>query len=324
MRCESGGYKPNASSIKVRAPSSIANIGPGFDVLALAIDLYYDEVEVSIDKYSNNIKLRVFGYKVSENINENTAGIVAKEFLKSFNIRLGLNIRISKGIKPGLGLGSSAATAAATTIALNKLFNTNLSIEEMVLLASKGEIASAGTPHFDNVSAALLGGFAVTCIDANGSVRVFRIAPPNNLRIIVAIPHVDIKPMKTSYARNIIPKHIELSKLVLNTSRIAGIIIGILKGDSDLLSSFVCDEVVEPARSRIYTYYPYIKAVLNKLGIKGVMICGAGPSIAVIPPKNTSINSIIEVIKSEFKFLGLNVDVYVAKPSDGCKVINYS
>lgn len=292
-------------------------------MLALAIDLYYDEVEVSLDKYSSNIKLEVFGYKVPESITENTAGIVAKEFLRSFNIEYGLNIRILKGIKPGLGLGSSAATAVATVVALNKLFNTNLSVEEMVLLASKGEIASAGTPHFDNVSAALLGGFAIACIDSDGNIRVFRIDPPPDLRVIIVIPHVDVKPMKTSYARSIIPKHVELSKLVLNTSRIAGVIIGILKGDSDLLSSFICDEVVEPARSKIYTYYPHIKATLNKLGIKGVMICGAGPSMAVIPSKNTSINSIIEVIKSEFKLLGLNADVYVAKPADGCRFTNY-
>ncbi|MEM2404695.1 MAG: homoserine kinase [Candidatus Methanomethylicia archaeon] len=322
MKYENNGHELNTLSVKVRAPSSIANIGPGFDIFALAIDLCYDEVEVSINKYSNNIKLKVFGYKVPENPNENTAGIVAKEFLERFNIKSGLNINILKGIKPGLGLGSSAATASATALALSRLFNIDLSVEDMVLLASKGEIASAGTSHLDNVSAALLGGFTITCFDSNGNVKVFNIPPPSDLRVVIAIPHVDIRPMKTSYARNVIPKHVELSKLILNTSRIAGIIIGILKGDSDLLSSFICDEIVEPARSKIYTYYPYIRSALNKLGVKGVMICGAGPSIAAIPPKSMNIDNIIETIKSEFRSLGLNTDVYVAKPANGCKVIS--
>jgi homoserine kinase len=192
----------------------------------------------------------------------------------------------------------------------------------MVLLASKGEVVSAGTAHLDNVSAALLGGFTITCFDSNGIVKVFHIAPPSDLRVVIAIPHVDVKPMKTSYARNIIPRHVELSKLVLNTSRIAGIMIGILRGDSDLLSSFICDEVIEPARSRIYTYYPYIRSALNKLGIKGVMICGAGPSIAAIPPRSMSIDSVVEALKSEFRSLGLNTDVYVVKPTNGCRIIN--
>ncbi len=227
-----------------------------------------------------------------------------------------------KGIKPGLGLGSSAATASATAVALSKLFNVDLSVEDMVLLASKGEIVSAGTSHLDNVSAALLGGFTVTCFDSNGDVKVFHISPPNDLRVVIAIPHVDIRPMKTSYARNIIPKHVELSKLILNTSRIAGIIIGILKGDPDLLSSFICDEVIEPARSKIYTYYPYVRSALNKLGIKGVMICGAGPSIAAVPPRSISIDNVVEAMKSGFRSLGLNADVYVAKPADGCRIIN--
>jgi len=248
--------------------------------------------------------------------------VVAKEFLKKFNIKSGLDIDILKGIKPGLGLGSSAATAAATTLALSKLFNIDLSVEEMVLLASKGEIVSAGTAHLDNVSAALLGGFTITCFDSNGDVRVFHIAPPSDLRVVIAIPHVDVRPMKTSYARNVIPRHVELSKLILNTSRIAGIMIGIFRGDSDLLSSFICDEVIEPARSRIYTYYPHIKSALNKLGIKGVMICGAGPSIAVIPPKNMDIGDVVEAIKSEFRSLSLDADVYVAKPTNGCEIIN--
>ena len=131
-----------ATSVKVRAPSSTANLGPGFDVFGLALDAFYDKV--TITKKGKGISI-----KTQDDIpirpEQNTAGLVAKEMKKKCKIPGGIEITIKKNIPAGFGMGSSAASAAACAVGIDKLYNLKLSKNQLVAYAGVGEKASAGS-----------------------------------------------------------------------------------------------------------------------------------------------------------------------------------
>ena len=107
------------SSITVKAPSSTANLGPGFDVFGLAIDAFFDEI--TLTKIKKGIRI-ITDEDIPTNPENNTAGLVVKNMKKKFRVSNGIEIKIKKGIPAGFGMGSSAGSAAAAAVAFDKLF----------------------------------------------------------------------------------------------------------------------------------------------------------------------------------------------------------
>ena len=160
------------SKITVRAPSSTANLGPGFDTFGLAIDAFYDEI--TLTKTKNGITI-ITDDNIPTNPENNTAGLVVKNMKKKLKIKSGVEIQIRKGIPAGFGMGSSAGSAAATAVAFGKLFKIKLNSNQLVEFAGFGEKASAGTIHYDNVAASVLGGFVIV---KTNPLDVITIDPP--------------------------------------------------------------------------------------------------------------------------------------------------
>jgi len=179
------------SSVTVKAPSSTANLGPGFDVFGLALNAFYDEIKIS-KKKTVGIKILTRD-SIPTNPQQNTAGLVAKTMLKKFKLKGGLEIKIKKGVPAGFGIGSSAASAAATSVGINKLFNLKLDANSLVEFAGVGEKASAGSIHYDNVAASVLGGFVIV---RTNPLDVIRIKPPENLVLCLAVPKLDVPAKK--------------------------------------------------------------------------------------------------------------------------------
>ena len=149
-------------SVTVRAPCSTANLGPGFDVFGLALDAFYDEVTVTKKPKSFGIKI-VSSDDIPLDPKKNTVGIAAKAMMGDLPSaqKTGLEISIKKGVPAGYGLGSSAASAAACIVGMNVLDGEGWNLPPLVYFAGQGEKASAGTVHYDNVAAAVAGGFVV-------------------------------------------------------------------------------------------------------------------------------------------------------------------
>lgn len=177
-------------SVIARAPCSTANLGPGFDVFGLALDAYYDEVQII--KKGNKIIIESSD-SVPLEPEKNSAGLVIKEMAKEFKIKSGLLIKIKKGVPAGFGMGSSAASAAAAAVAFDTLFDLSLDHNTLVKFAGIGEKASAGSIHYDNVSASVLGGFVIVRTDP---LDVIRIDPPKDLVLCVAIPKISVPKKK--------------------------------------------------------------------------------------------------------------------------------
>ncbi|WP_252900743.1 GHMP family kinase ATP-binding protein [Vulcanisaeta sp. JCM 14467] len=150
-------------SICVRSPASIANLGPGFDILSMAITEPYDVVCVKLT-HGGDDSVRFIGeysHYLPSNFRSTTMHPVVEEFRRILGINFNVHVTIWKGIKPASGLGSSGADAAAIAYALNKLLNAGLNHKSLIRIAALGETAAAGVPHMDNVAASLLGGLVI-------------------------------------------------------------------------------------------------------------------------------------------------------------------
>ena len=274
------------SKVTVKAPSSTANLGPGFDVFGLAVDAFYDTITLTKTKKGITI---ITDDKIPTNPENNTAGLVVKNMKKKFKIKEGIEIKIKKGVPAGFGMGSSAASAAATAVAFDKLFGLKLDGNALVEFAGSGEKASAGTIHYDNVAASVLGGFVIVKTDP---LNVIRIEPPTNLRMCIAVPKIDVPKKKTKVSRGVIPKKIKLTDSILNLSNAATIVAGFMKKDTELIGNSIKDVIVEPARQHMIPGFMKVKENAIRAGALGVTISGAGPSVIAFSKSSADLKKI--------------------------------
>ncbi len=304
------------SSITVKAPSSTANLGPGFDVFGLALNAFYDTVKISKTK---NKKIRIFTSDlIPKSPEKNTSGLVAKHMLKKYKIKSGLDIFIKKGVPAGFGMGSSAASAAATAVGIDKLFNLKLDANSLVEFAGFGEKASAGSVHYDNVAASVLGGFVIV---RKNPLDVVRIEPPKDLVMCVAIPKLKVPAKKTKVSRGLIPKKITVSDSVENLSNAAAIVAGFLKKDPELIGGSIIDVIVEPARKKMIPGFDRVKNNALKAGALGVTISGAGPSVIAFGTSSSNQKKIASSMAKGFESANTKCETIICKPSRGASVI---
>ena len=299
------------SKITVRAPSSTANLGPGFDTFGLAIDAFYDEVTLTKTKKGITI---VTDDNIPTNPENNTAGLVVKNMKKKLKIKSGVEIQIKKGIPAGFGMGSSAGSAAATAVAFGKLFKIKLNSNQLVEFAGFGEKASAGTIHYDNVAASVLGGFVIV---KTNPLNVISIDPPTNLRMCVAVPKIDVPKKKTKVSRGVIPEKVKLTDAVLNLSNASAIVAGFIKKDPELIGNSIKDVIVEPARQHMIPGYEKVKQNALKAGAYGVTISGAGPSVIAFSKNSFDLKKISTAMAKGFKTADIECQTIVCKPSKG-------
>ena len=290
-------------TVKVSAPSSTANLGPGFDVFGLALDAFFDQI--TLTKKNSGLSI-ITSDNIPINVNQNTAGIVVKAMQKNFKIKSGVELKIKKGVPAGFGMGSSAASAAAAALAFNKLFNLKLDNKTLVKFAGMGEKGSAGTIHYDNVAASLLGGFVVV---KTKPFDVIKLDPPKDLVLCVAIPKIKVPAKKTKMSRSVIPKTVKLSDLTTNLSNAAAIVSGFLLKDTDLIGRSIQDVIVEPARKQLIPGFSKVKSNALKAGALGVTISGAGPSIISFSKKSDNLKKIGKSMKDGFRSVKIDCDI---------------
>ena len=299
------------SKVTVKAPSSTANLGPGFDVFGLAIDAFYDTI--TLTKTKSGIKI-ITDDNIPTNPEKNTAGLVVKNMKKKFKIKDGIEIKIKKGIPAGYGMGSSAASAAATAVAFDKLFGLKLNGNSLVEFAGSGEKASAGTIHYDNVAASVLGGFVIV---KTNPLDVIRIEPPINLRMCIAVPTINVPKKKTKVSRGVIPKKIKLSDSILNLSNAAAIVVGFMKKDPEIIGNSIKDVIVEPARQHMIPGFVKVKENAIKAGALGVTISGAGPSVIAFSKSSANLKKISLAMAKGFASTNTKCQTVICKPSKG-------
>ncbi len=264
-----------------RAYASTANFGPGFDVYAMALDAFNDVIAVEPDakyiKISGPYADGLSADYVARYINYMVGCF--RNYFRLDEVEVG--VEIFKGIPVSVGLGSSAAASVAFISSLASAYGVDASIRDIQLLASIGEEYVAGARHIDNVTASLVGGFVVSCLEVESIV----ISPPPWLSILLLIPSGGdyVFYGKTKYARSILSDCYSISDCVYNIRRASYLIAGLLRGDPKLIRFGLSDKLVEPYR---YKLIPFPKEVLEKLrsvdGVLGMFISGAGPTVSVV------------------------------------------
>ena len=298
-------------SVTVRAPCSTANLGPGFDVFGLALDAFYDKVTVT--KKGKGITI-VSSDDIPLKPGQNTAGLVAKEMTKKCKISGGIEITIKKNVPAGFGMGSSAASAAACAIGINKLFNLKLTKNELVSYAGVGEKASAGSIHYDNVAASVIGGFVIV---SSNPLNVIPIEAPKDLVLCLAIPEMKVPKKKTKVSRSVIPKSVKFSDSLKNLANATNIVAGFLNKDSRMIGESVIDVIVEPARKHMIPGFDNVKKNALRAGAFGVTISGAGPSVIAFASKKQNTKKIGDSMRRGFKTAKIGSTVVICKPSKG-------
>ena len=302
-------------SVIARAPCSTANLGPGFDVFGLALDAYYDEIQLI--KKGKGIIIESSG-SVPLQPEKNSAGLVILEMAKKFKIKTGLQIKIKKGVPAGFGMGSSAASAAAAAIAFNSLFNLKLDQNTLVKFAGIGEKASAGSIHYDNVSASVLGGFVLVRTDP---LDVIGIDPPKDLVLCVAIPKINVPKKKTEVSRGVLPKQVKLSDYVKNLSYASAIATGFAMKDVELIGHSIKDIIVEPARKHLIPGFDKVKTNALRAGALGVTISGAGPSVISFTSKSADHKKICKAMEKGFASADTKCTTVICRPSKGAFIL---
>ena len=312
---------PLPNKVIVKAPATTANLGPGFDVFGMALEQPCDKVTiVPVDK---NIRIKVRGQSADSIPSEpekNTAGVAAKAILDEFSLKTGLIITIEKGIAPSIGLGSSAASAAAVAYGLNHLFNLKLYNEQLVQFSAKGEVASAGFEHADNVSAAIYGDFVL--IRSYSPLEVVHLKTPPNLSVCLATPQVPIMFKKTQKARSVLPRNVPMEKIVHNVGHAASMAVGFAAGDVDLIGRSMSDMIVEPARESMIPSYQQVRIAALEAGACGVAISGAGPTIiAIVNKDKAKASKVARAMKERFKSGGTMADAFITRPGKGVTLL---
>ncbi len=314
--------------VRVECPASSANLGPGFDVFGLAIDVAYDCVEVKIvDEGSPEIvSFKVEG-RYADKVPQDENNLVYKlalELLKVFEVNKRIEIKLVKNVKPRSGLGSSGASAAAITLALATLSGKNVDPVKLVELAARGEEFVTGARHADNVAPSILGGFVV--IRRYDPLDLVRLDPPEDLGIVLLVPEVPLPEDKTRYARSVLPQSVSLRNVVHNVGHACYVVLGFALKNIRLICKGVLDgdSIVEPARARLIPAYDKIKKAALDAGALAVTISGAGPSIIAFYNKaemsQREAENIGKAMLDTIKQEGYGGEYYITSPSKGPKI----
>lgn len=305
------------------APCSTANLGPGYDVFGLALDALEDKVKVSRTSSDGGgrITIKNSDQAIPSMPESNSAGLVVKKMMQDFEISDNTEIEVTKGVPAGYGVGSSAASAAAAAMAFNALYGLKIDKNRLVEYAAEGEVASAGTKHYDNVSASLLGGFVI-CRIASDRLQFTRLEPPKDLVLVVAVPWLEVPKKKTEQARSVLPKMVPLKDVVHNISGAATIVAGFALKDVETITKGIDDTIIELARKHLIPGYESVKQNAISAGALAVTISGAGPSMIAFLKTNKNAKRVAAAMTKGFEGAGVKSSrTFICRASNGARLL---
>jgi homoserine kinase len=304
---------PMAQAVEVFAPATVANLGPGFDILGLALAEPYDVIDARrIDEPGVFIEsITGDDGRLPLEPEKNTAGIAAACVLDQLMIRSsGVALSIQKGLPLESGLGSSAASAVGAAIAVNALFGNSLRRQDLLPACIEAEAAVSGR-HADNVAPALLGG--IVLITGLTPDAIYRLPTPEGLTLALVTPAVSVP---TAEARAVLPKTISLSHLVRQSSAVALLVSAIYSGNVPLMAQAMeRDVVVEPARQHLMPGLAEVREAARKVGAFGTVISGAGPTICSVCSTTDVARCVAEAMASVYTAMGIEAETRVTAPS---------
>lgn len=305
------------NEIKIFSPATVANVSCGFDVLGFCLDSIGDEMVIRKTDKKGIFITKIEGYDLPYEAEKNVAGVSALALMEDAKPDCGFEIEIYKKIKPGSGVGSSSASAAGSVYAINELLGRPYDKTQLTHFAMKGEALASGSEHADNIAPAIFGGF--TLVKSCKPLKVLEIPTPSSLYATIIHPEIEIK---TSEARAILPKSINLQNAITQWANVGSLVHAMHTDDYDLLSESLNDVIVEPYRSQLIPHFDLVKSESLKAGALGCGISGSGPSIFTLSKGKDIAEQVAEAMKAAYSSTGINFNIYVSKiNTQGMQVI---
>ena len=303
--------------VKISAPATVANLVCGFDILGMALKDPNDIMEVTLlDEPVIRIK-HADDYDLPVEPGKNVAGAALLALQEACENKVGFEVLIDKRIKPGSGLGSSAASSAGAVVAANHLLGNIFSKVDLVRFALNGEKVASGVKHADNLAPCIYGG--VTLIRAILPLDIIPLSAPP-LHVTVVHPQIEVK---TSDARQILRKEVQLKNAIMQWGNIAGLVTGFLKNDYALIGRSLEDVIIEPVRSILIPGFDEVKMNSKEAGALGGGISGSGPSIFMLSQEEKTAREVEKIMISVFQNIGVEYKTYVTSISyEGVRVVS--
>lgn len=291
--------------VAVHAPATVANMVCGFDVLGFAVKEPYDEMYIRFTDKPGVTIINLDAYNLPTEPELNVAGAALLAMLEEVSEPIGFELSICKHIKPGSGVGSSAASSAGAVVAANRLLNDRFSKEDLIRFAMNGEKVASGVKHADNIAPCIYGG--VTLIR---SIFPLDIVPLTAPELYVTIVHPQIE-VRTADARSILKQKVLLKDAIRQWGNIAGLVAGLLQKDYALIGRSLEDVLIEPVRSILIPGFDTIKQLSKEAGALGGGISGSGPSIFMLSKDETTAKAVETQMHAVYESLSLDHHTYV-------------
>jgi len=297
----------------VSSPATIANFGPGFDSFGLCLQSPRDTISIRRLPAGKRVVKILGKHRLPTNPDKNTASYAATKLVELCGCDdTGFSMTVRKGMKPGSGLGSSAASSAGGALAMATLLN--LKNKEMILeAAAMGEELVSGSRHFDNVAAALYGGFTV--VSDLKKRTVIQLRPPR-FQIVVVLPDISVE---TRRARDILPRTVPMEHAVSNVGLASGMMHAMIKRNVRQIGAYLDDRLALPYRSALIPGYECVRDAAVKAGAYGVSIGGSGPAVFAITQGNAQRirKAMVGAFKTDAKLGSVS---FITVPGTGAKV----
>ncbi len=302
--------------ITIHSPATVANLVCGFDILGLALNDPSDIMQLSIIDEPKLVIHNADDYGLPEDPHKNVAGVALLSLMDTLKEPVGFEMTIRKRIKPGSGIGSSAASAAGAVAAANILLDHMFTPDELVQFAMNGEKLASGVKHADNIAPCLRGG--ITLVRSIHPLDIISIPPPP---MYVTIVHPQIE-VRTADARQILKKQIFLKDAIRQWGNIAGLVTGLLQRDYALIGRSLEDVIIEPVRSILIPAFAEVKKQSLRAGALGGGISGSGPSIFMLSREKNTALEVEKEMSSIYNRLGIENSTYVTTINEsGIKII---
>lgn len=306
--------------IEIFAPATIANISCGFDVMGCCLDAIGDTMILKKTTKKGITISKITGGMLPMEAEKNVAGVALMAMLEACNKPpdFGFDIEIHKNIKPGSGIGSSAASAAGAVFAANELMGRPFSKSELIPFAAEGERAACGSPIADNVAPALLGGF--TLVKETEPIKIIKLPSLRELYATIIHPQIEIK---TSLSRDILPQNVSLKNAVRQWANVGSLVHALHENDHELFAASLKDYIIEPHRSKLIPKFREVIETAVQQGALGGGISGSGPSIFTFSKERQIAENVHLAIEKLYSETTIPFHVYTSKiNAHGVKILN--
>jgi homoserine kinase len=295
------------AQVRVYAPGSIGNLGPGLDILGLAIDGAGDIVTATRD--AAGVTIEDSGHPdLPRDPTRHSSGIAALAVLRMAEAGFGIRLRVEKGLPLAGGQGGSAASAVAGALAANLLLEAPLPPTALLQAALEAETVVAG-PHADNIAPILLGGLVL--IRAIQPLDVVRLPVPAGLSLVLAKPD---RSLSTREGRALLPETVTREIALHQAAQVAAIVAAAASGDLALLGRAIDDRIAEPARAPALPGFLAAKAAALEAGALGCSISGSGPTAFAVVSDETVGRRVAQAMAQAYRAAGIECTTRLVHP----------